>query len=325
MPLLEVRDVSKRYPVRAGLLRQVRGWVKAVDRVSLSVEPGETLGLVGESGCGKTTLGRMMLGLIARNEGEVSFDGRPLDAWLKQPSAFRQRIQVVFQDPLDSLDPRYTIEQVIAEPLRALRVCAPGEVSARVREALRSVQLPEELMGSYPHELSGGQRQRVGIARAMALRPKLVVCDEPVSSLDLSIQAQVLQLLHKLQRELGVAYLLISHDLGVVQAMSRRIAVMYLGSIVEIAPAAELMRDPWHPYTQALLAAVPRPDPERHPVQLLQGDPPSPRQIPSGCRFRTRCPLAQGRCEQEEPQLVEAAPGRFVACHFAPAKTVSLR
>ena len=320
MPLLEARGLVKRYPIRSGLLRRIRGWVRAVDGVSFHIEPGETLGLVGESGCGKTTLGRMVMGLLRADGGAVLLDGRPLSAWLRADrAALRRRLQLIFQDPLDSLDPRFTIQQTIAEPLRATSTLSRVHVAARVRAALEAVQLPAELLQSYPHELSGGQRQRVGLARALVVEPGLIVCDEPVSSLDLSIQAEMLRLLRALQAQRRMAYLFISHDLSVVEAVSRRVAVMYLGAIVEVAPTAQLMREPWHPYTEALLAAVPRPDPDQAGrVKPLGGEPPSPSRIPSGCRFRTRCPLAQARCEQEEPALEEKAPGRFVACHFRP-------
>ena len=320
MSLLDVRQLTKTFPVRSGLLRRVRGLVRAVDRVSFSLEAGQTLGLVGESGCGKTTLGRLVLGLLANDGGEVTFEGRTLREWLRRDrQGLRRRMQIIFQDPFDSLDPRFTIEQTIAEPLRAANGGASGEVARRVRDVIHEVQLSSDLLGAYPHELSGGQRQRVGIARAIAVQPTLIVCDEPVSSLDLSIQAQVLQLLDLLQRQHRMAYLFISHDLSVVEAVSQRIAVMYLGAIVEVGPTAQLIEHPWHPYTQALLAAVPRPAPEQAvPVQPLGGEVPSPSRIPSGCRFRTRCPIAEAICEREEPPLIEKEPGRFVACHFRP-------
>ena len=317
---LEARGLTKRFPVLGGLMRRPTAWVRAVDRVTLTLDRGETRGVVGESGCGKTTLGRLVLGLLRPEEGEVMLDGAPLGRALRDDArGTRRRMQIIFQDPLDSLDPRWTIAQSIAEPLRACGGFGARELRRRVREALESVQLAEDLAQAYPHELSGGQRQRAGIARAVAVEPAYIVCDEPVSSLDLSIQAQVLDVLLRLQRERNIGYLFISHDLGVVEAVSRRVAVMYLGAVVELAPAGELLRRPWHPYTEALLAAVPRPDPDAAGgVQPLGGEPPSAAQLPSGCRFRTRCPLAEERCAREEPPLVEKEPGRFVACHFRP-------
>lgn len=320
MALLEIQGLTKRFPIRRGILRRVQGWVHAVDRVSMALEAAQTLGLVGESGCGKTTLGRMALGLIAPDAGQVLFRGRPLRSWLEADRlAFRRQAQIVCQDPFDSLDPRLTVGQSIGEPLAASWHGSARQRAWRIRGALERVQLPSELVSAYPHELSGGQRQRVGIARAIAPEPALVVCDEPVSSLDLSVQAQILQLLRMLQERQGMAYLLISHDLAVVEAMSQRIAVMYLGAIVEVAATSSLTARPWHPYTQALLAAVPRADVEAPGApEPLGGEPPSASELPSGCRFRTRCPIAQARCEREEPDLLEKEPGHFVACHFRP-------
>ncbi len=319
MPLLEVRGLVKRFAVRQGLLRLTIGWVRAVDAVTLSVERAQTLGIVGESGCGKSTLGRLAMGLLNPETGEVLVDGQPLAAWLhKDKPALRQRLQMVFQDPLDSLDPRLPVRESIAEPLQHKRL-SRRDINARVRQALQEVQLPPEVAIAYPHELSGGQRQRVGIARAMIVEPAFVLCDEAVSSLDVSVRMQVLHLLARLQKEKGVAYWFISHDLAVVRAVSHEVAVMYLGAVVERGPAEAVLSQPWHPYTEALVAAVPRPDPEKLVrVQPLAGEVPSPQAVPSGCRFRTRCPLAQERCAREEPALLEKSPGRWVACHFRP-------
>ena len=320
MPLLETVNVAKRFPVRSGFLKKTNAFIRAVDGVSLAVEAGQTLGLVGESGCGKTTLGRLVLGLLRADDGKLLFDGKPLQEWIRaEPGRLREQLQVVFQDPFDSLDPRWTMAQSMAEPLQAVKRFSRGQISERLAWAIREVQLPEHVLGQYPHELSGGQRQRIGIARALIVRPRLVVLDEPVSSLDLSVQMQVLGLLHRLRAEHRIAYLFISHDLGAVERMSDRVAVMYLGKVVESGPTAEMMSRPWHPYTEALLASIPKPDPEQaRPIQPLSGEVPSASEIPSGCRFRTRCPLAQERCAREEPALEQKAPGRFVACHFRP-------
>ncbi len=317
-PLVVLESVSKHYPIQAGLLKKTVGQVQAVDRVSLEIFPGETLGLVGESGCGKTTLGRMLIGLLPSNGGQLQFEGRALGDWLSLDEAqLRSKMQIIFQDPLDSLDPRYTIAQSIEEPLLNDKTLNAQQRRTRIEEMLEDVQLPKKVMNAYPHELSGGQRQRVGIARAMIVKPSFVLCDEPVSSLDLSIQVQVLHLLKDLQEKHGTAYLFISHDLAVVSAVSHRIAVMYLGSIVELADKKSLMQNPQHPYTQALLAAMPKPDPsQKELLKTLEGDPPLAHQRPSGCRFRTRCPIAESRCVHEEPPLEEKSPGHWAACHL---------
>ena len=317
-PLLEAKGLVKRFPVRRGVLQRPQEWVTAVDGVSLTAEPGRTLGIVGESGCGKSTLGRIVLGLLKPDSGQVVFEGRDLAKSLKQnASDLRRKIQTVFQDPLESLDPRWPVGRSIAEPLALLKLTRK-ETESRVHEALESVQLPAEISHAFPHELSGGQRQRVGIARAIIVRPSFVVCDEAVSSLDVSIRGQVLALLADLQKKQGMAYWFISHDLAVVKAISQRVAVMYLGRVVELGPAQAVFETPWHPYTEALLAAVPTLEKGQAPLRLLPGEPPSARAIPSGCRFRTRCPLAQPRCAAEDPPLEEKQPGRWVACHFRP-------
>ncbi|MFI1970609.1 dipeptide/oligopeptide/nickel ABC transporter ATP-binding protein [Streptomyces cinnamoneus] len=313
--LLRAEDLVKRYPVRHGLTRRLAGHVAAVNGVSLEVRAGETLGLVGESGCGKSTLGRMLTRLIEPTSGSVCFDGRELcglgDDALRP---VRRELQMIFQDPFSSLNPRQTVRQILTAPFRYQHL-PPGEP---VEALLERVGLRPEHARRHPHEFSGGQAQRIGIARALALRPRLVVCDEPVSALDVSVQAQILNLLADLQDELGLAYVFIAHDLGVVRQISTRIAVMYLGTIVEIAGRDALFARPAHPYTHALLAAVPLPDPdaERNRERVvLRGDPPSPLQPPSGCPFRTRCPRADERCAAEKPVLRDLAPGHRVACH----------
>jgi oligopeptide/dipeptide ABC transporter ATP-binding protein len=315
--LVEAHGLHKAFPVRGGVLRGVRGYIRAVDGVSLSIAAGETLGVVGESGCGKTTLGRLLVGLLRPDQGSIVLEGKPLQAW-RDRRALYQQIQMIFQDPLAALDPRFTIAQSVAEPLRALGCCPRREVLGRVKQILREVQLPDTVFYAYPHELSGGMLQRVVIARAMVVRPRFVVCDEPVSSLDLSIQGQILQLLQELQQKYRTAYLFISHDLAVVHKMSRRIAVMYLGRVVESGPADRIIRQPRHPYTEALLAAVPRITPEGMvlPIRPLAGEPPSPKALPSGCRFRTRCPLATPDCAAQDPPVTEQPPGHGAACLY---------
>jgi oligopeptide transport system ATP-binding protein len=320
-PLLEVRDLVKRFPIRRGVFSGVSGWVRAVDGVSLRIEPGETLALVGESGSGKTTTGRCILRLLEPSSGTVTFEG--IDLMTLPPRAMRRlrrRIQVVFQDPYASLNPRMRVGTIVREPLDIHRVGAGRkERDDLVAALLRRVGLEPAMRDRYPHEFSGGQRQRIGVARALALKPRLIVADEPVSALDVSVQAQVINLFIDLQEEFGIAYLFIAHDLAVVERIADRVAVMYLGQIVEMAPREEIFRNPLHPYTKALLQAIPIPDPARaRERQVLRGDPPSPAHPPPGCRFHTRCPSAVEACPRVEPPLLEVSPGHWVACHLHP-------
>jgi oligopeptide/dipeptide ABC transporter ATP-binding protein len=321
-PLLEVDSLKVYFPITSGIVldRHV-GDIKAVDDVSLTIEPGETLGLVGESGCGKSTLGRAILRLYEPTAGRIVFDGRDI-THLKERALqpLRRRMQMVFQDPFASLNPRHSVGRIVGEPLRTHHISGRSETDARVRELLSLVGLPQDAVGRYPHEFSGGQRQRIGVARALAVNPEFLVCDEPVSALDVSIQAQIINLMETLQSELGLTYLFIAHDLAVVRHISDRIAVMYLGKIVEVAPADDLYDNPLHPYTITLLSSIPIPDPRierrRRPIRV-EGDLPSPANPPPACRFHTRCPFVQPtRCADTEP-LLRSVDGHVVACHYA--------
>ncbi|MFC0503333.1 ABC transporter ATP-binding protein [Micromonospora costi] len=316
-PLLRVRGLSKHFPVRSGL--RGRHLVRAVDGLDFDVRPGQTLGLVGESGCGKTTTGRMLVRLLEPTSGSIEFDGRDIThAGRRELRPLRQDLQIIFQDPYASLNPRHTVGRIIAMPLQVNGIKPPGGVKARVRELLETVGLNPEHYNRYPHEFSGGQRQRIGIARALALRPKLVVADEPVSALDVSIQAQVINLLRDLQRDLGLAFVFIAHDLAVVRHFCQRVAVMYLGKVVEIGDRADIYERPQHPYTRALLSAIPDVTKLGPAGRIrLAGDVPTPLDPPSGCRFRTRCWKARDICATEEPALVPRDGGRqATACHF---------
>ena len=318
-PLLELQDIVKHFPVTGGMLLRQIASVRAVDGVNLEIREGETLGLVGESGCGKSTLGRLILRLEEPTSGDILFRGESILGYDKgQMRALRREMQIIFQDPFSSLNPRKNVAHIIGEPLYVHGMTNRREREKKVLRLLEVVGLKREHMRRYPHQFSGGQRQRIGVARALALNPKLVICDEAVSALDVSIQAQVINLLQDLQEEFGLTYLFISHDLSVVEHISNRIAVMYLGEVVELADSDTLYKEPIHPYTQALLSAAPVPDPKRMSKRTtLIGDVPSPINPPSGCRFHTRCPFARDTCSREAPQLNEAQENHFVACFFA--------
>jgi len=317
-PLLQVVDLRKYYPVRRGLFSRISGYVYAVDGLTFTINEGETLGLVGESGCGKSTAGKTILKLIEPTAGTIRLRGERIDHLSpREMRPYRRELQVVFQDPYSSLNPRLSAGAIVAEPLINYGIASGRELKDRVTALFAKVGLREDQMARYPHEFSGGQRQRIGIARALALNPRLIVCDEPVSALDVSVQAQVVNLLMNLQREFGLSYLFIAHDIAVVEHICHRIAVMYLGKIVELADRRSLFSSPQHPYTEALLSAVPVPDPKAKRKRIiLPGDVPSPINPPPGCRFHTRCPYAEARCRVEEPPLRGVRPGHFVACHL---------
>ncbi len=318
-PLLEVNDLKKHFRLRGGFFGAAPAWVYAVDGVSFQVERGETLSLVGESGCGKSTVGRAILGLFDITAGQVVLDGQRIDdlspATLRP---LRRRVQVVFQDPFSSLNPRMRVKDIVAEPIRNFALASSAaDLDARVAALMDKVRLPRDAVHRWPHEFSGGQRQRIGIARALAADPDLIVCDEAVSALDVSVKAQIVNLLQDLQQELGLALLFISHDLAIVEHMTHRVAVMYLGKIVEVAPKRQIFAAPKHPYTQALLSAVPIPEPGANRQRIiLKGDVPSPINPPKGCRFHTRCPYAFDRCRSEEPVLRPVEAAHLAACHL---------
>jgi oligopeptide/dipeptide ABC transporter ATP-binding protein len=316
--VLEVKDLKKHFPIRKGLLRRTVGHVYAVDGVTFSIKAGETLGLVGESGCGKSTVGRVILRLIEPTAGTINVEGQDITSLNRaEMRPFRRQMQIIFQDPFSSLDPRMTAGDIVGEPLRVHGVGRRGERREQVAQIFERVGLRRAQMDNYPHQFSGGQRQRIGIARALALNPRLIIGDEPVSALDVSIQAQVINLLMDLQRELGLGYLFISHNLAVVEHISHKIAVMYLGRLVEYADKRTIFTNPKHPYTEALLSAVPVPDPAiKRKKLVVQGDVPSPMRPPPGCHFHTRCPYAVDRCKVEVPALRDLGGGQLVACHL---------
>lgn len=318
--LLKVEDLKMHFPIYRGVFQRQVGAVRAVDGISFDVHRGETLGLVGESGCGKSTTGRAILQLYKPTDGAIHFEGADLIKLRgEEMRRMRRKMQMIFQDPYASLNPRMTVEQIVGEPLMVHNVATGKEIEERVKHLLELVGLNPSFSSRYPHEFSGGQRQRVGVARALALQPSFIICDEPISALDVSIQAQVVNLLEELQEQFNLTYLFIAHDLSMVRHISKRVAVMYLGVIVELTDRDELYRSPLHPYTQALLSAVPVPDPvldAQRKRTILEGDVPSPANPPSGCRFRTRCPIAQEVCAGERPEFREVKPGHFVACHL---------
>ena len=323
-PLLEVKDLKKHFPIQRGLLRRTVGQVRAVDGVSFTIGKGQTYGLVGESGSGKTTTGRMLMRAIEPTAGEIWFQDSALgrvnvaDLDTGRLRQIRRNMKIIYQDPYSSLNPRMTVLQVVGEHLLVNKLMRGKELEGRVAELLQLVGLRPEYMHRYPHAFSGGQRQRLAIARALSMQPQLIVCDEPVSALDVSVQAQILKLLHGLQRQFGLSYLFVAHDLSVVENVSDRVSVMYVGKIVETASTKELYRHPLHPYTEALLSAVPRPDPKAKKKRIiLQGEAPSPANPPTGCHFHPRCPYVQDVCKVDEPPLREVKPNHFAACHFS--------
>ncbi|MFH1262135.1 MAG: ABC transporter ATP-binding protein [Pseudomonadota bacterium] len=318
MALLEIERLKKSFPVRGGFLRRIRGAVHAVEEISLSIDAGETVGLVGESGCGKTTFGRALLRLIEPSGGTVRFGGKDVTAMRgAELRAWRRKAQMIFQDPFGSLNPRMRVREIVSEGIRIHRLAAKDEIPMRVSALLETVGLDTDAMDRFPHEFSGGQRQRIGLARALAVEPRFIVADEPVSSLDVSIQAQIVNLLLDLQEKKNLAYLFISHDLRVVEFIAHRVAVMYLGRLLEMLPAQDLVTQAKHPYTKALLSAIPVPDPERKRTRIvLSGDVPDPAHPPTGCVFHPRCPIAEARCRSEIPVLRTFGGGRQVACHL---------
>ncbi len=318
-PILQVRDLEVHFSIRKGLLQRQTGVVKAVDGVSFDIHHGETLGLVGESGCGKSTLGRAIVKLVEPTAGKILFNNKELVVGRRADErAMRKQLQLIFQDPYASLNPRMTVKTIVSEPLIVHKILPRQQIDARVAELLEKVGLDVSFMHRYPHEFSGGQRQRIGIARALAVNPAFIVCDEPISALDVSIQAQIVNLLADLQLELGLTYLFIAHDLSMVRYISDRVAVMYLGQLMELADRNEIYKNPLHPYTIALLSAVPTPDPvveQNRRRIVLAGDLPNPSNPPQGCPFHTRCPLAIEQCHEEKPAFVEVRPKHFSACH----------
>jgi oligopeptide transport system ATP-binding protein len=323
MSILEVKNLKVHFPVKQGLFSREQEFVKAVDGVSLSIAPGETLGLVGESGCGKSTLGRAIMRLVEPTEGEIFLDGENITSMSGSAlRSRRRRFQMIFQDPFGSLNPRMTVEQIVGEALDIHQLTdSKSARQKRIAELLKDVGLDPVYAQRYPHEFSGGQRQRIGIARALAVQPELIICDEPVSALDVSVQAQIINLLRDLQQQRGIAYLFVAHDLAVVEHISHRVMVMYLGKIVETADAKSIIRDPQHPYTQALISAVPEVDPDSKKQRVvLPGDVPSPIHPPAGCPFHPRCPIAEAKCRTETPVLGNTGNNHFAACHFAGKK-----